>query len=338
MTYVPKYLKLQRESVFSGSVITGESNAYYIDIVDESMNPDQGFIDAETAGFLEPRLRLPGGYIVTGDIGLLVDAHSILPILHAFCGASEVSAGSIAAGVYSHVFKPSLKPLTLRATINPNVEETYGSDTYKSRALRGFAIKSIEISAAAREACTMTITCQAALDKLADRDASVTFPTVRPFSFTDGVLSQLGGEDITVESITIRAERIIADDNFVIGSRFLPFLHAAGVSVSGSFDLGFRDWKTFRKFWGSASATGPEASPSSYALHLKFEGDIADGDKRYTLDIEVPKVYLDTTNANIDRRERIVQSVDFTGLYDTDSGYAIKFKVIAKKKLIWQPG
>jgi hypothetical protein len=339
MTYVPKYLKLQRESAWMGSLILSESNLFFIDIVDESMNPDQGFIDAETAGYLEPRLRLPGGYLVAGDVGMLVDVHSILPVLHAFCGASEISANSLLAGsaVYSHVFKPGLHPKTLRATLNPNVEDVFGGGSYKGRALRGFAIKTIELAASAREACTMTITNQSAKDLQVNRDSSVTFPTVRPLSFTDGVVSSLSG-DVKVESFTLRAERIMADDNFALGSRFLPFLHAAGVTVSGSMDIGFREWATFKKFWGAADAVEPAVSPSSWALQLKFEGDVAGGAKKQTLQIDCPKIFLDTTNANIDRRERIVQGVDFTGLYDPTSGYGIKFTVIAKKKIIWKPG
>jgi hypothetical protein len=341
MTYVPKYLKLQRESAWMGSLVGSvvfESNLFFVDIVDESMNPDQGFIDAETAGYLEPRLRLPGGYLVAGDIGMLVDVHSILPILHAFCGASEISTNSIAvSAVYSHVFKPGLHPKTLRATLNPNVEDVFGGGSYKGRALRGFAIKTIEIAASAREACTMTITNQSAKDMQVDRDAVVTFPTVRPLSFTDGVVSSLSG-DVKVEAFTLRAERIMADDNFALGSRFLPFLHAAGVTVSGSMDIGFREWATFKKFWGGAAATEPALSPLSYTLQLKFEGDIAAGAKKQSLQIDCPKIFLNTTNANIDRRERIVQGVDFTGLYDPTSGYGIKFTVIAKKKIIWKPG
>lgn len=339
MAYVPKYLKLQRESAFMGSLVSG-SNLVYLDIIDESLNPDQGYIDVETAGYLEPRLRLPGGYIVTGDVRIVPDANAVLAPLHAFCGSYARSANSLSASgakkVWSYVLKPHLVPITMRAAVNPNVPD---GGTYKHRELRGFAIKSIEIAAAAREACTMTLTCQAAKDLLGTRDSTVTFSVVRPFSFTDGTLTTLGGDTLAIEALTLRAERIVADDNFALGSRFLPFLHAAGVSLSGSLDIGFKDWNTFKKFWGSATATEPLAAPQSYALHVKFEGDpIHSGGKKYTLDILCPKVMLDTTNANIDRRERIIQSVDFTGLYDTASQYAVQFTVIASKNHPWALG
>lgn len=333
-------MKLERESNFLSELVSG-SNAYFIDIIDETMNPDQGFIDAETAGYLEPRLRLPGGYLITGDIGMLVDAHSVLPILEVFCGSNTISVLSqYASGseIYSWVIKPGLKPWTCRASINPNVAD---SGTYKHRDIRGFAIKAIELSAAAREACTMTLTCQAALGMIENRESSVTFPTVRPFSFTDGSVTKLDGDSLSIEAVTFRAERIIADDNFVLGSRFLPYLHAAGVSLSGSFDLGFRDWDTVKKFLGSASAVQPATSPSTYTLELKFEGDdMLSQTDPYTLRIYAPKITLDTTNINIDRRERIIQSVNFTGIYDTSSGYAVEFRVRGTKTdgEIWVAG
>ena len=45
----------------------------YLDIVRETLNSDQGFIDPETAAYREGRLRLPGPYLVSGDIDILVD-------------------------------------------------------------------------------------------------------------------------------------------------------------------------------------------------------------------------------------------------------------------------
>jgi hypothetical protein len=327
MGYVPKYLKLQRESEYMGSIVSG-SNTYYIDIVDESMNPDQGFIEAETAGYLEQRQRLPGGYMVAGDIGTLVDAHSILPILHVFTGSYAV--GTPSSNVVSYVFKPTLNTISCRAALNPNVKD---SSAYKTRTLRGFVIKGIEVTAAAREACAFKMTCQASKDEQSDRDSGVTFSSVRPMSFTDGLLADmtLGGDSVAIESLSLRSERVVADDNFVLGSRYLPFIHAAGFNCSGTLAFGFRDWDVFKRFWGSASSTSPDAVPGSYALSLKFTGDTIRNAKKFFLKIDVPKCYLDTTNAQINKRERIVQNVDFTGIYDTSSSCAVSFTVQADK-------
>ena len=41
-----------------------------MDIISESVSPDQGMIDVETAGYRSKRIRVPGAYSLGGDIEL----------------------------------------------------------------------------------------------------------------------------------------------------------------------------------------------------------------------------------------------------------------------------
>jgi len=98
----------------------------------------------------------------------------------------------------------------------------------------------------------------------------------------------------------------------------------------------FKKRDIFQLFWEKAGATGPSGKVSPTSIKLKFSSvdEIISG-YPYYLEIYLPKVYLDTTEANIDRRERIMQSVDFTAIYDATEGAGVKYTVRNDRSALW---
>jgi len=137
------------------------------------------------------------------------------------------------------------------------------------------------------------------------------------------------------EALRVTVENAIAEDAFVLGSRFLPAIHLSGINVSGDMDLAFQSWDEYQLFLGG---TEPATELSPVALNLRFLGEstgssTADYDK-YLVEIDIPSVYYDTSEANFDRRERIVQSLGWTAIYDAVLAYLIKIIVVNKQYVL----
>jgi len=299
----------------------------YIDAVSESITGGQSFIDVETAGTRWIRERVPGPWSESGSFDIIVNADNITKILK--CALGDVTTsddGGSPAVAYKHEFKPSSTLPSFTLEVCPDV----GS---YSRQIVGCGITSLRFEAPARELLTASVDILAAKEKLIS-PSTPTFTTRRPFVFYDGQISGL--VTANVEAFRLTIENDIPDDAFVLGSRFLPGLRVQGFTVSGELDLTFLDWDAYQKFLGSASATEPGTTAESYSLTATFTspeetGSSVAGFENYELEFHLPKIYLDTAEAHFDRRDRIVETVRFTAVYDSTADYVVKVTVVNTK-------
>jgi len=322
---VVKFIGLGKEASYAVSV----ARTHYLDIVRESLNPDQGYIDPETAAYREGRLRIPGPYIVSGDVDILVDPDSILEILSALTGQSPTTP---AGTLKTYTFTPQSSLFSVTMEVAPGIPTT---GTAKARLLKGAVIKSARFEAPARELITCTLGIHAASDHL--RDAGTpTFSTKRPFVFYDGTLYIAGSAVANVEAFRVTVENDVPEDTHSLGSRYLQGIRLGGITISGDMDLAFDDWDQYKRFWGSATATEPSNTAESVKikLHCTSTDSVAAG-SFCQFEIYLPKVYFDTTRANIDRRERIIQGIDFTGIYHSSIQAGVKFTVKTDRSTAW---
>ena len=279
-------------------------------------------IDVETAGLRARRYRVPGPYRVSGSFDMVVAPDNIALLLKAGLGSVSTTAGG--GGAYKHEFTPADTLPSLTLEVCPDV----GS---RSRQIVGVGITSLGFEATAREVLTCSVDVLGQKETLVS-PSSPTLPSLRPFIFFEGSLS-LGGSDVAnVEAFRFTIENDIPDDAFVLGSRFLPGLRVQGMTVSGDMDVAFTTWDLYKRFFGNATASTPQTSLESVSLTLTFTGestgDTTAGYENYKFIAEFPKVYFDTSEANFDRRDRIVQSLGWTAIYDSASGYICKLTVI----------
>ncbi|RLE67001.1 MAG: hypothetical protein DRJ38_00075 [Thermoprotei archaeon] len=313
-----RFIGLAEESSY-GNAATID---HWIDVVSESITSDQQMIDVETAGLRARRYRVPGPYRVGGSFDMVVAPDNITLILKAALGSATTTDSG--GGAYKHEFTPADTLPSLTLEICPDVGSL-------SRQVVGVGITSLGFEATAREVLTASVDVIGQKESLVS-PSSPTLPSLRPFIFYEGALS-LGGSDVAnVEAFRFTIENDIPDDAYVLGSRFLPGLRVQGLTVSGDMDVAFLSWDLYKRFFGSATATEPQTSLESVSLTLTFTGestgDSTSGYENYKLIAEFPKVYFDTSEANFDRRDRIVQSLGWTAIYDSSSGYICKITVI----------
>lgn len=325
-----KYISIEREGRY-GTYRGG--NLQYIDIVSESVNPDQGMIDIETAGEREMRMRVPGPYSLGGDVDIIVNPDNCGKFLWWVLG-NKVTTPSGAC--YTHDFTSAQEIRSFSMNIAPAVQDgPLGS--YAMRRVTGCAISSMSFEAVAREALTSTVSVMAKRDDLVADGQAPSFSSLRPFIFFEGTVTLNGVTVANVEAFRVTIENEIADDAYVLGERYIPGIRLQGITISGDMDLAFLDWSMYRRFWdGTAAGTGPTNSIASVGLALTMTGQATGchgADANYKLLLDLPACYFDTTEANIDRRERIVQSLNFTCIYDQDDAYTLQATLINKMPL-----
>lgn len=323
-----KYISIEREGRY-GTYRGG--NLQYIDIVSESVNPDQGMIDIETAGEREMRMRVPGPYSIGGDVDIIVNPDNCARFLWWVLGNKSTTASG---ACYTHDFTSAQEIRSFSMNIAPaTVDDHLG---YAMRRVTGCAITSMSFEAVAREALTSTVSVIAKRDDLVTDPQVPSFSGLRPFIFFEGTVTLNGVSVANVEAFRVTIENEIADDAYVLGERYLPGIRLQGITISGDMDLAFEDWNMYRRFWGAQHATGPTNSVGSVALALTMTGEATGctgADANYKLLLDLPACYFDTTEANIDRRERIVQSLNFTCIYDGDDNYTLQATLINQMPL-----
>jgi len=314
----------------------------YIDIVSESVSSDQGNLDVVTAGDRSMRFRVPGPYAIGGSIDLIVNPENMTKFLYWALGSVSHYAGASVA--FKHEYTPAQALESFTMEIAPAVPATEGAVDYQSRLISGCVIPSFTLEAVARELLTATI------DVIGRREgqqaASSTdppFSDLRPFVFHEGVLSYDSSDICHAEAFRMTFDNDIPDDVYFLGSRFRggkmddgcgvgcdPVFFVQGLKVSGDMDIAFTDWTWWHWFWGSGTATGPSNQQNPISLNLVFTG-LATGDAtypNYAMEIYLPEVYLDTSEASIDTRDRIVQSLPYTAIYNASAGYVARIRVV----------
>ena len=322
-----RFLGIGKESTYRTAVSVSE----YINIISESIAPDWDRVKLEEAGYRFATDKLPGGFKVTGDISLYVDAQSITKFLEGLLGnVSTSDDGASPAVAYKHTFTPANSLPSYTLEIFPEYPADY------SRQISGTGILSMRLEAEAGSPLTATIGVLGAKENLiSPSSTSPTFANISPLPFNNSSVEIEDSAVATVEAFRLDISNSIPDDAFVLNDMFLPALRLEGGEITGEMDIAFTSWDYYKLFYGSSSATEPSETPSTVKIELiatgGSTGSSTAGYENYKLAITLPKCRLDASNANFDRRSRIVQRLGFEALYDSSSGYAIQVEVVNTK-------
>ena len=297
-----RYLAMGKEDVFGQ-----EATSYrYIDLASEGLRTEHEWIMPELAGYRWKRMAMRGTMRVGGSVDAYAQFGSLGIFLLAALGAVSTSQPDPtgAPSVYRHEFTPadSLPSYTLRVA-----SEVTG------RQFLGCVCSSLELSIAPGELLGIS------LEVVGQREEA--FSPGEPewddspyVGFADLVSAEVGGSPVSLEALTLTIENDLADDAFELGSAYLPEIPVQALSITGSFDLKFKDRTHLDRF-----LSGEETS-----LYLRFEGPEIEGGLRYCLELDLPRIIYKTAGANVSGRERLVESVEFEALFDPAEGRIIK--------------
>jgi len=156
------------------------------------------------------------------------------------------------------------------------------------------------------------------------------FSTLAPFVFHMGQFKIAGTANGNVEGVTINMNnnlQVKPDAN----SRFVGKYKPGLLVVEGSFDISFEDLDQFKRSLGNATATVPQnviEEQSFEAIYTSYE--LIEATYYYKLAFNLPKVAYSVHRANIDRRNRVVEGVDFRAVRDPTEGSPIIVEIINK--------
>jgi len=306
-----RFIGLGEETTFRTAVAA----AKYIDVREERITEDRQYVYVATGGARGTRIALPGGHKVGGDFSFIARADNLGLLLKAMFGQVSTTADDATSPVaYRHEFTPAFSVPSLTVEVSPEVGGT-------SRQISGSLVNSLAFEAVAREPLAVTATI------IGSKSATIatttpTWPTVRPFMFFEGSLTLAGTSVADVRAFRCTLEQEIPDDAFVLGDMFLPDNRTllGQFKASGDLDVVFKSWSLYRRFWGSSTATEPLTAPASVAMRLTFTGpstgSTVSGFENYKLEIDLPTVRLDTSEANFSGREPIVQRLGWTATFE----------------------
>lgn len=232
--------------------------------------------------------------------------------------------------VFKHVFTPAQDLKSFLAEVYPGVGST-------ARQIVGLALRSLTIEAVARELVTGSFDLLGRKENILP-NTTPTFSPLAPFVFHQAsveIQEVLNGD---IEAFRITYENVLADDHFVLGSRFLPRLEPLGLNVTGELDLAFLTWEMYQRFYGLAAATEIQTILNMVPIMITLTGPITESEAvgyvNYLLKIELPETYFNTSDANFDRRERTVQNITWTAVYNVSEGYLVRFTIVNKQHIL----
>lgn len=294
-----RYVAIGKEVSFGSEA----SPTRFIDLARESISQRHDWIIPELAGVRWPKYALKGPIRVEGSLDMYVRADNIGEILLGVLGNVETSQPDPdnAPNVYLHKFTPadSLPSFTIHVA-----SEVTG------RKFLGCLIRRLELTCAAGELLGASVDF-VGREEQASTPGTPMWGEAPFFTFADGWCECPFGNRISIRAFTVRIENDLVDDWYLLGDRRLAEIPVRGINIEGSFDVQFSDRTHLDRFLNAEETS----------LAFKFEGAEIEGGLKWNLSIDLPRVVYTAAGAHIDRRELLVEGVEFRAVKKWDEEY-----------------
>lgn len=307
-----RYFSIAEQSQWD-SKVSGAANQKFFDIASEDISPENNLLIYETAATRYPPGAGAGPYRSTGGVDSFVETSAFGSVLKMALGQED----TISATTINHIFHPvsslgNFKYFT--SLINFDYPDGY-------RLLKNAAIGTLEIEATAGELVSFSCDVIGAEETVSGIAPTPTYSQVPFATYHHGSVT-MDGSSITsgVESFSVSLDNNLADDALVLGRRDLPAVRSQALTVEGSMDWSFDDFTMYERFFGAGGAQTPQSTISGMDLQFSLYVSASEGgtmSQDHELTVYVPNAKVDTTDANIDDRDRIVEGVDFVGVGGT---------------------
>lgn len=273
--------------------------------------------------------RVVPAVAVDGSIELEVQERGMGLLFKNMLGSSVSSPTLLSGSAYQqvHALGNSISPMTFQVG-RPDITGTLNSFSYT-----GCKCTDWTLGVAAGQIATLTLSLDGAGQSTSQTYAAPSYTNSgSPMHFAQGGLylggtttttsgtatrtggTQLAGAGSTfagaVKSINIKATNPMNTDRRTLGTTAkLNPLANAFVAITGDVEIEFSDLTTLYNVFAAAPET-------STAIEFSLTGSLISGSNYATVDVLLPKVYLDTDQTMVEGPDILTQKVAFTALYD----------------------
>lgn len=279
------------------------ANAHYIDQTSEDIGIDQGFIFPETSAQRVMRNRIPGQIAISGDIQVPVYSVGTPTMIYYALGKVTKAANAAHASVHDRVITA--------ATVPPTFQMSVGKDRREHRFM-GCCVQSMTLDYDPSETLLATFTVMARQEIASAAVATGTlFPDYNDLERAIGgteVNTKIGVDGGTpadvnfMESVNIEMDNGFVDDNYVLGSRYVPAKYAQNHTVTGSMEIGYDSYERY------------EAVTDEEQWRVLLNGPVrGSGETTRQVRVELPQLALNNVNLPTEGTDRYILSLDYTG-------------------------
>jgi len=314
-----RYLALKKETAYGTPVAPDK----FLDIVSESLAYRNNVIYVENVNAVDFLKQVAGPYGIAGDFDLKIEPENIGHILLGLFG-QVTSEQQGATSAYKHTFKPISEDTEL-----PSFTFEVGIGAVTARRIAGCKVRRLSLSCAAGDLLLGSVTLVGKKDAIQSLQTP-SFSALPPFAWNQATITRAGSA-IKPLGFEFNYENILSEDEYRLTTdRTIQELPWLSRRISGRLDLKFANADDLKRFYGSATATEPQETIETIALNFKFVGALIEATYYYTLELDLPKVVYDIANANINVRDKIVQGLEWTALYDATATYPAKIDLTNK--------
>jgi hypothetical protein len=275
----------------------------YIDIYDEKVEGDEGWIAFETAADRSYTKRTEGDYIAKGPINLPVDAKNIGWLLKWALGSVSTGAKQ-GNGTYTHTFKcaDDLKSFTGRIGV--------ADFTNMERILAGMLVDTLSLKSEFRKALDASVGVVSFLKETKGSIGTPSFSALNPFMFAQGVVKIATATVGYAHGIALNLNNKIPVD------KWFNKIHVGKRTVDGTLTLVFDEATEYDRFLAG----------TEFALEQTFTGALIEAGFYNTLKLSLPHCnYTKDTAPHINKREMCMINAPFQAFYDaTDTELKIE--------------
>lgn len=187
----------------------------------------------------------------------------------------------------------------------------------------GTGIDTIELEHAAEEYLTASFETISKEPQLQSSLATPTFATQRPFVYHDGSFTFSGDDrSIDLQEATFSLENDLEGQYRT--DRTIQFINVGQRTIEDEIVLDFTNDDIWKKFLGGSNATEPQNQLFEGNLSATWTSPetIPNTNVNYELNIELPRVVIESHTANLSETEQIAEEVTYRALIDTSKGYS----------------
>jgi len=186
----------------------------------------------------------------------------------------------------------------------------------------GVGVTTLELSHTAEEFLTGSIDMPAQVPEIQDTQAAPTYSALRSFIYHDGSFS-VDGTDRTVDlqELTFSLENNL--EGLYRDARGPSKMDLGTREITCEGTLDFESMDLYERMLGKAGATTPqdEVWEGSLSADWTSPETIDDTTENYSLALDMPRVVMETHDAQLNERDLIAENVTFGLLHDGGAAY-----------------
>jgi len=313
-----RYLGIAKETVY-GTPVTPTK---FIDVVKEDFAASQEILLDDTVRGRDYYKQSAGAVKVGGGFDFFVAPENGIGQLLYYALGAVSSAQQGGTSAYLHTITPADDP--------PSFTVEKGMDAITGLQYPGCKIAKLVLKTVKKEKLSCSVDIVGKTEKVATL-STPSWSNLPDFTFTQGTykLNTVANGDIV--GAEIRILNALKEEEYRAGARVIGKLPVGARKIEGKFDLEFTDKTQLERFYGAASATEPQATLTGVSLDFLWTAGVIEGDYNYSLELEIPQIYYSTAKAVLNKRDLIMQGVEFHAIYDATATYVVRAKLQNKE-------